>query len=79
MAVKKIDIIYRKVEGKFIGLIPQDDTAGLLHINPSTLSSYLTRNQIKLEKVKIKNLVYFYADEVKKLIESINAKRETTK
>lgn len=45
-----------------------EDAAKLLKIKQNTLSAYLTREQIYIKKVRVKNLTFFYREDIDKLI-----------
>ena len=61
--------LYIKTKFGLKELVHTDDAAKILKIKPSTLSAYLTREQIYMKKVRIKNLVFFYKEDLDKLIE----------
>jgi predicted DNA-binding transcriptional regulator AlpA len=49
-------------------IIHIDETAKRLGIKPSTLTAYLTREQIFVKKIRIKNLVFFYKEDIDNII-----------
>lgn len=60
--------LYIKTKFGIKEIIHSDAAAKLLGIKPSTLTAYLAREQIFIKKVRIKNLVFFYKDDIQELL-----------
>jgi len=45
-----------------------DDAAKALKIKPATFTAYVSREQVVLKRIKIKNLIFFYKDDIDELI-----------
>lgn len=68
--------LYIKTKFGLKELLHTDDAAKFLKIKPSTLSAYLAREQIYIKKIRIKNLVFFYKEDLEKLIEYKKQKKK---
>lgn len=60
--------LYIKTKFGLKEILDTDKTAKLMKVKPSTLTAYLAREQVYLKKVRIKNLIFFYRDDVENFI-----------
>jgi hypothetical protein len=60
--------LYTKTKFGIKEIVHFDEAAEMLGIKPSTLSAYFAREHIYLKKIHIKNLVFFYKEDIEKFI-----------
>jgi hypothetical protein len=68
--------LYIKTKFGLKEIVDSDRAAKMLKIKPSTLSAYLTREQLYIKRIRIKNLIFFYRDDIDKLIEYKNSNKK---
>ncbi len=61
--------LYIKTKTGLKEIIHVDEAAKVLNIKPGTLSAYMAREQFYLKKVHVKNLIFFYKEDLDKLLE----------
>lgn len=61
--------LYIKTKRGLREIIHVDDAARKLGIKPATLTAYMAREQIYLKKVRVKNLIFFFKEDLDKFIE----------
>lgn len=66
--------LYVKTKAGLKEIVDIEKTARLLGIKPHTFTAYLAREQIVMRKIRIKNLVFFFKEDLEKLIQSRKGK-----
>jgi hypothetical protein len=76
LAVSVMNNLYIKTKQGLREIIHVDDAAKKLGIKPATLTAYMAREQVFLKKVRIKNLIFFFKDDLDKFIEIKKEKKK---
>jgi phage antirepressor YoqD-like protein len=68
--------LYIKTKQGLKEIVHVDDAAKKLGIKPATLTAYMAREQVFLKKVRIKNLIFFYREDLEKFMEMKKDKKK---